>query len=658
MKNLTGSGGDYQSLSRDDRNDSFANSATNPFADASNDSCSSNSNLSASHSNSSGSGTRQNGNSSQNLVAGSNPATTTPSLMSGSDLDRYPIRKSLVPPGQDQSNSSFSRYSQGQSSFKSQRTSISSGMQDENDPFLTTADSSPFGGYPANEFPLLMDEKEADDYLHNPDPIADAAEDRKCHKLDKRGWGCIIAFSLLIGGFIAVFIILPVLDFTGPTTDVPAPVEGVRLSPYRYNILKGLRTADGLIDPDTPEEAKTHKSYKGEIWELVFSDEFNEDGRTFYPGDDPVWEAVDIHYQATEDLEWYTPDAAYTEDGTLKLRMDAFQSHDLFYRSAMMQSWNKLCFTQGYVEVGARLPGNGTILGLWPGLWTLGNLARAGYLASSEGVWPYGYDECDYGITPNQSAPDGTSYLPGQRLNKCVCKQDQHMHPSPGIGRGAPEIDIIEGTVGELTGQTGNLGQVSQSLQVAPMDIWWLVDYDFIEITNHSITKMNTWTGGPIQQAVSGATFLNASWYQLSEERAFQSYGVEWINSQEDGYISWYVGGEITYSMLAGALSPNGNVGWRQVSKEPMSMVMNLGISNSWVYVDWVDLKFPAVFEIDYVRVYQPSGNISVTCDPDDYPTSDYIKAHPVAYQNSNATSWEAAGYSWPRNSFAFDCSS
>jgi hypothetical protein len=29
---------------------------------------------------------------------------------------------------------------------------------------------------------------------------------------------------------------------------------------------------------------------------LVFSDEFNTDGRTFYPGDDPYWEAEDLHY--------------------------------------------------------------------------------------------------------------------------------------------------------------------------------------------------------------------------------------------------------------------------------------------------------------------------------------------------------------------------
>jgi beta-glucanase (GH16 family) len=40
-----------------------------------------------------------------------------------------------------------------------------------------------------------------------------------------------------------------------------------------------------LIDRDTPESAYTHTSYEtGETWELVFSDEFNNPGRTFWPG--------------------------------------------------------------------------------------------------------------------------------------------------------------------------------------------------------------------------------------------------------------------------------------------------------------------------------------------------------------------------------------
>lgn len=71
----------------------------------------------------------------------------------------------------------------------------------------------------------------------------------------------------------------------------------------------------GLIDLDTPQSAFTIPSYvDGSQLELIFSDEFNTDGRSFYPGDDPYWfvrgisrkdllliysthrEAVDLHY--------------------------------------------------------------------------------------------------------------------------------------------------------------------------------------------------------------------------------------------------------------------------------------------------------------------------------------------------------------------------
>lgn len=54
----------------------------------------------------------------------------------------------------------------------------------------------------------------------------------------------------------------------------------------------------GLIDNDTPQSLYTKPSYFDPSVELqlVFSDEFNVEGRTFYPGDDPYWEAADLHY--------------------------------------------------------------------------------------------------------------------------------------------------------------------------------------------------------------------------------------------------------------------------------------------------------------------------------------------------------------------------
>lgn len=47
----------------------------------------------------------------------------------------------------------------------------------------------------------------------------------------------------------------------------------------------------GLIDSDTPREAYFKPSWVDNTpLQLMFSDEFNIDGRTFYPGDDPYWE--------------------------------------------------------------------------------------------------------------------------------------------------------------------------------------------------------------------------------------------------------------------------------------------------------------------------------------------------------------------------------
>jgi len=61
----------------------------------------------------------------------------------------------------------------------------------------------------------------------------------------------------------------------------------------------------GLIDLDTPKDAYTVHSWNNpsQKMRLVFSDEFNVDGRTFYPGDDPYWEAVDLHYWVSGDIE-------------------------------------------------------------------------------------------------------------------------------------------------------------------------------------------------------------------------------------------------------------------------------------------------------------------------------------------------------------------
>ncbi|KAF3991283.1 hypothetical protein FT663_02784 [Candidozyma haemuli var. vulneris] len=572
-----------------------------------------------------------------------------------SEYDRYPsMAGSRVVSSTSLASQMKQEYSPNMGSTSDSATPDEDASMKSGNPFMTHVDFSPFGGYPASSFPLHIDEKEPDDYLHNPDPIADAAYDKNrfwydLKTMDKRAAGGAIGVLFLLLGAIVVFVLLPVFFYSG-VTEHYHPQSYEILSQYKYPLSGAIRT--DLVDPDTPEDALFKENNSGEKWKLVFSDEFNAEGRTFYDGDDQFFQAVDIHYSGTEDLEWYDPDAVTTANGTLISQLDAYKNHDLFYRSGMVQSWNKMCFTQGMIFISAQLPNYGNKGGLWPGLWTMGNLGRPGYRASTEGVWPYTYDSCDAGITPNQSSPDGISYLPGQRLNSCTCAGEDH--PNPGTGRGAPEIDIIEA---ETDTNDLKLGLASQSYQIAPMDIWYMPDYNYMEIHNQEVTSANVYTGGPIQQAVSGVTTLNNTWYERGDGAGkYQVYGYEYLNDNEDGHLTWYVGEDPTLTVHAKALGPNGNIGWRRLSKEPMAVVMNLGISNSWAYIDWPTMIFPAHLRVDYVRVYQPEDQINVTCDPDDFPTSDYIESHLEAYKNPNLTLWSETKYSLPKNKLTHKC--
>uniref|UniRef100_A0A8H7XY82 GH16 domain-containing protein n=1 Tax=Psilocybe cubensis TaxID=181762 RepID=A0A8H7XY82_PSICU len=363
----------------------------------------------------------------------------------------------------------------------------------------------------------------------------------------------------------------------------------------------------GLIDLETPKEALIKKSMKdGSDMILVFSDEFNEEGRTFYPGDDPYWEAEDLHYWATNNLEWYDPEAITTSGGALVITFSEKETHDLGYQGGLMSSWNKFCFTGGYIETAVQLPGRNNVVGMWPAVWTMGNLGRAGYGASLEGMWPYTYDSCDVGTAPNQTFNGGPlpalvdgdhayggalSYLPGQRLSRCTC--DGESHPGPKhedgtyVGRSAPEIDVLEAQVGG----TPPTGEVSQSAQWA--------------------------------------------------------------------YISWVSNGTMSWTLNAPGLGPDPSVeiSARPVPQEPMYIIVNLGMSKNFGSIDFEHLTFPTSMRIDYIRVYQDMHRVNIGCDPTDFPTADYINTYIEAYTNPNLTTWRGDyGKPFPKNSFIESC--
>ncbi|KAF8958578.1 beta-glucan synthesis-associated protein-domain-containing protein [Flammula alnicola] len=419
----------------------------------------------------------------------------------------------------------------------------------------------------------------------------------------------------------------------------------------------------GLIDPVTPKEAYTRSAFLDSTQDmvLVFSDEFETDGRTFYPGDDPFWEAVDLHYWGTVDLEWYDPMQATTSNGSLKLRIDKVtdpaDNHNLQYRSGMIQSWNKFCFTGGILEANVVLPGSSTISGLWPAVWSMGNLGRAGYGASLDGMWPFSYDSCDVGTLPNQTFPGTTtplaatengdptyggvlSFLPGQKLSACTCSGESHPGPqrSDGsyVGRAAPEIDVFEAII------TAGIGQASLSAQWAPYN----AAYEFNNATGNVVfqdngtTIHNPFVGGAFQQTTSGLATTNQNCYELNQG-CFAVYAFEYRTGFDDGYISWIQNGQLSWTLRGPAMGPDSatEISTRPIPLEPMYIIANLGLSLGFGVVDFENLIFPATMSIDYIRVYQPANAINIGCDPKDFPTANYIDTRLLqAIQQHQAT--------------------
>lgn len=148
------------------------------------------------------------------------------------------------------------------STLKMRDLSVATGLNEvlNNNPTVGDEDFSPFGGYPASSFPLLMEEKEDDDYLHNPDPEEEARLDRNRFSLDFKnmdrksfgGWSAVVILFL---GIIAVFVVLPVLTYSN-VIDYSTSTDVIELlSPYKYPQLSAIRTS--LVDPDTPSDALT-----------------------------------------------------------------------------------------------------------------------------------------------------------------------------------------------------------------------------------------------------------------------------------------------------------------------------------------------------------------------------------------------------------------
>ena len=115
-------------------------------------------------------------------------------------------------------------------------------------------------------------------------------------------------------------------------------------------------------------------------WQLVWSDEFNTEGRP----DESTWN-YEVGFVRNHEAQWYQVDNAYQKDGMLII--EARREHRdnptyqpgssnwgrarqyIDYTSSCVTTARKRTFLYGRLEVRAKIPVAG---GSWPAIWTLG----------------------------------------------------------------------------------------------------------------------------------------------------------------------------------------------------------------------------------------------------------------------------------------------
>mmetsp|Transcript_23039 Transcript_23039/g.45542 ORF Transcript_23039/g.45542 Transcript_23039/m.45542 type:complete len:502 (-) Transcript_23039:357-1862(-) len=418
------------------------------------------------------------------------------------------------------------------------------------------------------------------------------------------------------------------------------------------------------VDPDTPSDAFVSKIMgQDKPYELVMSDEFNRPGRSFVDGRDPKWTALDRPDTVNDPLQYYHSSMVTTSNGMLNITTineptsytawnevtRSEQNFTRFYKSGMLQGWNKFCFTGGIVELSVQLPGPGNLPGLWPAAWLMGNLGRATWRGSTDGTWPWSFDHCMHTedvVGANPSDADG------QRISKCNGNPPTGLLPHQ--GRGATEIDIFEAMAGY------DWSLVSTSLQLAPR-----LHPSLRPPAGQEPNFPHTWYNGltfgsraRINSAYYGTPFSDAVSAQVdgmgSQDlyQAQHTFRLEW-EPGEFGFLRWYLDDDFIFEIPAHSLEQQyAGLPGRQIPAEPMYLLLNTAMSNNWAAVcgdrdgaangqrcppgstEYCCRIFPAHFLVDWVRVYQNSNNAAHTvgCSPPKFPTQDFIQANSQLY--------------------------
>jgi len=232
--------------------------------------------------------------------------SNTPSLLlsamsnlqySASPVSRAPLLPNASDPGMSQNYSESSVRSFDQ--LPSRRNSISSARFGPTASFSTQSNAALLKSgsvYGATGYPI--DDDDIDDQLHT----FTAGEKKNLTTpfviTSWRGWANALTLLFLLSAVVILFAGYPIINFYYGDN---SKHSGANTAGYNLGGINGtgqypdITGVPKLIDSDTPKDAFRHQGEDGKTWNLVFSDEFNQDGRTFYDGNDQIFQAMDIH---------------------------------------------------------------------------------------------------------------------------------------------------------------------------------------------------------------------------------------------------------------------------------------------------------------------------------------------------------------------------
>lgn len=136
---------------------------------------------------------------------------------------------------------------------------------------------------------------------------------------------------------------------------------------------------DKKDDEDDDKEDEVPSSSNG-FNTLVFNDEFNGDSlnTSYWSYQEGDGTSYGISGWGNSELEYYSKDNVYLEDGYLNIKAKKESKGNKSYTSGRIRTYNKIHFTYGRIEAKILMPEG---KGLWPAFWMLPN-------DTTYGGWP------------------------------------------------------------------------------------------------------------------------------------------------------------------------------------------------------------------------------------------------------------------------------